>query len=207
MHKLIYLNIYLLTVYHYILRRDTFALSDAKVVYITAIFGEYETRLKQIHNQTLKSDWICFSNNTLLISSYGWEVDYTPYHEIYPSLLDSGNYYNSLTKNKHPFNIAKYYKENFQNIPRLKSYEIVVWIDASLEIEFEGTSEWVYNKIHNIGERIIVFHHDFRHGNLEDEAIASDTITKYNDPNWLGKSQPIQYCKVIYYYFILLLLF
>ena len=98
----IYLSLYILQ------KICSTGLNDtAKIVYITAIFGTYESRLKNIHEQTLKSDWICFSNNTLL-NPNGWEIDYTPYHDLYPSILDNGNYHNSYSVNRHPFNVAKY---------------------------------------------------------------------------------------------------
>ena len=30
--------------------------------------------------------------------------------------------------------IHKYYKQNFHNIPRLKKYDTIIWIDGTIEI-------------------------------------------------------------------------
>lgn len=168
-------------------------LDSVKVAYITAMFGAYEMRLKPIHKQTMASDAFCFTDNIQLQPSVGWTIITDPYHETHPSKLDNGQYYNSFAKNKHPFNIAKYYKENFQNIPILRKYDVIVWIDGSLEIEFDGTSAWLYNKIRNKGEKIILFHHEMRYGILAEEAQSCDELDKYNNDKWLGFPQPIQY--------------
>ena len=67
----------------------------------------------------------------------GWIIDTTPYHIINNSPLDvdDENYVNSLKNNKHTFNIAKYYKQAFINIPRLKKYDVIIWIDGTIEIK------------------------------------------------------------------------
>ena len=108
--------------------------SNFSIAYITAVFGDYEKSTKNRGcRQKIKSDFICFTDNKELISN-GWELDFTPYHSINISRMDLGFQINSLKQNNHTFNIAKYYKQSFQSIPRLQDYDIVVWIDASVEM-------------------------------------------------------------------------
>lgn len=108
---------------------------DAKIVIITAIFGKYERSAKAVHHQFLPTDWVCFTNNPNLTAK-GWDVDMTPYHYLYPSPLDTGHLKNSLHKDStdNHFHIAKYYKQSFHKIPRLQKYDIVIWIDGSIEV-------------------------------------------------------------------------
>lgn len=73
---------------------------------------------KKFVKQTIETDFICFTNNENIISN-GWFIDSIPYHNIYKSPLD----------NDHTFNIAKYYKQAFRNIPRLNKYDVIIWID------------------------------------------------------------------------------
>ena len=97
-----------------------------RVAYISAIFGGYEKTCKPFTKQTIDSDFICFTDNPN-IESNGWIIDTNPYHDTHRSLIDNGLYINSTKKevrlkpleNRHTFNLAKYYKQNWQNIPRL----------------------------------------------------------------------------------------
>jgi hypothetical protein len=108
--------------------------SNFSIAYITAIFGDYEKSTKYRGcRQKIKSDFICFTDNKNLINN-GWELDFTPYHSLFTSKIDLGFQRNSLKQNNHTFNIAKYYKQSFQSIPRLKDYDIVVWVDASVKM-------------------------------------------------------------------------
>lgn len=168
--------------------------SSPKVVFITAIFGVfYEKRLHRTLPQSIPSDWICFTDNEKLQPN-GWEIDRNPYHTTHPSKLDDGTFWNSYSKNTHPFNIAKYYKESFQNIPRLKKYDVVIWIDGNTQIQYDGVAEYALKKIRIQGEKVLVFHHEYRQGNLESEAIGSDLYTnKYRSTSWFGYKQPQQH--------------
>jgi hypothetical protein len=110
----------------------------AKVCFITAIYGNYEQTCKKFVKQTIETDFICFTNNENIISN-GWFIDYTPYHNIYKSPLD----------NDHTFNIAKYYKQTFRNIPRLNKYDVIIWIDGSIEIIYDKVSEYIFLNIYD----------------------------------------------------------
>ncbi len=100
-------------------------IKNKKIVFITAIYGDYESSCRPHAKQTIPTDFICFTDNNN-IESNGWDVDSHPYHYTNPSMFDDGSYVNSLKNNNHTFNIAKYYKQSFYNIPRFNNYDIVV---------------------------------------------------------------------------------
>ena len=159
-----------------------------KICFITAIYGNYENSCKKNVNQTVETDFICFTDNKDIISN-GWLIDTTPYHLINKSELDNDTFINSLCNNKHTFNIAKYYKQSFSNIPVLQKYEVIVWIDGTIEITYEKTSEYILNNIYK--EKIIGWHHEYRNGILINEVIASHG-ERYTSTYWNNQYQPYQ---------------
>jgi hypothetical protein len=122
--------------YYYIINNYTTIM--AKVCFITAIYGNYESSCKKYVPQTIATDFICFTDNPTIVSN-GWIIDTIPYHRTCKSELDNNTYINSLCNNKHTFNIAKYYKQAFQNIPRLQSYDVIIWLDGTIEIRASWT--------------------------------------------------------------------
>ena len=162
--------------------------SPCKICFITAIYGNYEASCKKFISQTVKTDFICFTDNPNIISN-GWKIDNTPYHLINKSELDNVNYINSLNNNKHTFNIAKYYKQSFKKIPILKKYDVIVWLDGTIEIVYDKTSEYVLNNIYK--EKIIGWNHEYRHGILSKEVNASHG-ERYTSTFWNGQNQPYQ---------------
>lgn len=176
----------------------------ASIVFITAVFGTYEKSAKLMHPQDIKADWICFTNNTKLIAN-GWQLDFTPYHETHPSPLDDGrmvNTYRNKSHPVHPFLAAKYYKQAFQNIPRLKDYKVVVWLDGTVEIEVPVVASFLMNKIINQSFPIVGFHHEMRQGRMGPEVSAS-WAEKYYGQNWLGWKQPVQDVEAQYKQYLL----
>jgi hypothetical protein len=159
-----------------------------KVCYITAIYGSYEATCKKFVNQTINSDFICFTDNKN-ITNNGWIIDNTPYHIINRCKFDNGNYINSINKNKHTFNIAKYYKQAFQNIPRLKKYDVIIWLDGTIEIIYDKVSEYILNNINT--HKIIGWHHEHRNGNLKKE-VEESNFERYTSTFWNGQKQPYQ---------------
>lgn len=167
-----------------------------KVAYITAIFGNYELTCKPFVSQTIESDFICFTDNPNIISN-GWIIDTTPYHDTHKSPVDNGLYNNSLKKegklkeleNRHTFNIAKYYKQAWKNIPRLHEYDFVIWLDGTIEI----TKNYVSEKMIQLCQeyKIVSWHHELRGGLLFHEAFSC-YLEKYHDRNYLGQAQPYQ---------------
>lgn len=65
---------------------------------------------------------------------------------------------NSINNNKHTFNIAKYHKQSFRLIPVLKNYDVIVWLDGTIEIIYDDTNKIYKNKIYT--NKIIGWHHD-----------------------------------------------
>tara|TARA_Y100000768_G_scaffold387917_1_gene380967 strand:+ start:421 stop:1224 length:804 start_codon:yes stop_codon:yes gene_type:complete len=160
----------------------------SKICFITAIYGGYEQTCKKFVKQSIDTDFICFTDNNNIINN-GWIIDTTPYHLINKSKMDDDTYTNSLCNNKHTFNIAKYYKQSFLNIPILDKYDVIVWLDGTIEIIYDKTSEYILNNIYK--EKIIGWHHEFQRGNLLKEVNASHMF-RYTSTNWNGQSQPYQ---------------
>jgi hypothetical protein len=160
----------------------------ATICFITAIYGSYEKSCKQFVKQTIDTDFICFTDNTDIISN-GWIIDSTPYHLINKSELDTDTFTNSLCNNTHTFNIAKYYKQSFSNIPILEKYDVIVWIDGTIEITYDKTSEYILNNIYK--EKIIGWHHEGHNGILRGEVEASH-FYRYTSTYWNNQHQPYQ---------------
>jgi hypothetical protein len=169
-----------------------------KICFITAIYGNYEKSCKKFVKQTIDTDFICFTDNINIINN-DWIIDTIPYHLINKNKLDNDSYRNSLCNNEHTFNIAKYYKQSFHNIPRLKKYEIIVWLDGTIEIIYNKTSEYLLNNIYKT--KIIGWHHEMRNGNLNEEVKASH-FYRYTSTNWNNQNQPYQDIDEQYKYYI-----
>jgi hypothetical protein len=139
--------------------------------------------------QTIPTDFIFFTDNKNMVGN-GWKIDTTPYHLINKSPLDDGNYINSLEKNRHTFNVSKYYKQAFQNIPILKKYDVVIWIDGTIEIKNKRTSEYIMSKIFD--SKIIGWNNQGREGLLKKELEGSLDCGRYLTTFWNGQFQPYQ---------------
>lgn len=167
-----------------------------RVAYITAILGNYELTCKPFVKQTIESDFICFTDNPN-IESNGWIIDIEPYHDTCKCPFDNGLYINSISKegklkeleNRHTFNLAKYYKQSWSNIPRLKDYDVVIWLDGTIEITKEDVSEYMVELC--LKYNIVSWHHELRGGLLFHEAYVC-YLAKYNDRDYLGQKQPYQ---------------
>lgn len=160
----------------------------SKICFITAIYGNYETSCKPFVQQTIPTDFICFTDNINIISN-GWLIDTTPHHMIHKSSIDNNTYVNSLCNNAHTFNIAKYYKQSFKNIPILQKYDVVVWIDGTIELIYDKISEYILSNIYEC--KMIGWHHEHRHGFLYREVEASN-FYRYTSTYWHGQHQPYQ---------------
>jgi hypothetical protein len=158
------------------------------ICFITAIYGNYELSCKKFAKQTIDTDFICFTDNKNIISNE-WIIDTTPYHLINKSELDDGTLTNSLYNNKHTFNIAKYYKQSFRKIPILDKYDVIVWLDGTLEIIYDKTSEYILKNIYE--KKIIGWHHERRNGILSDE-VRESHFNRYTSTYWNNQYQPYQ---------------
>jgi hypothetical protein len=106
--------------------------------------------------QTVPCDFICFTNQP--VQSNGWSIDATPYQ-------------------------CTDYKHNFQQIPRLGVYDIIVWVDATVEIKHPKAAEIVSTLIDN-GAPIVAWEHEQRKGKLSEEVKATrchGTERQYED--------------------------
>lgn len=167
-----------------------------KVAFITSILGSYEATCKPFLKQTVDCDFICFTDNPN-IESNGWELDLNPYYDTHKSPVDNGLYINSIHKqgrlevinNRHTFNLAKYYKQQWKLIPRLKDYEVVIWMDGTLEILSEKVAEYMLELCPKYG--IVTWHHELRGGFLFHEAYSS-FLPKYTNTEYLNQKQPYQ---------------
>jgi len=162
-----------------------------KVVFITAVYGNYEASCKPYAPQTVPCDFLCFTDASSPTAN-GWEIDRTPYHLTHPSPLDDGECLNSVHKNKHTFTIAKYYKQAFQNIPRLKTYDIVIWVDGTIQIWNPRTAEHIIRLFDTPTTAVIGWEHEYRGGSLIAEVKASQSYDRYASTHWGGQIQTQQ---------------
>lgn len=150
----------------------------ARVAFITANFGGYELSCKSFRPQSIPCDFIYFTDATVTEPN-GWTIDNTPWHE---KIETPKGLRNSLENNKHTNNIAKFYKQNFQSIPILSEYEMIIWVDGSIEIKSDTVAEKC------LGHSIVACIYN---NSLEKEVSASH-ISKYISTYWNGQSQPYQ---------------
>lgn len=161
----------------------------AQICFITAIYGNYEISCKKFVNQTVNTDFICFTDNKDIITN-GWIIDTTPYHLINKNDFDDSTYINSVCNNRHTFNVAKYYKQSFRKIPILNKYDVIVWLDGTIEIIYDKTSEYILKNI--CEKKIIGWHHENRCGYLYGEVEASKNFHRYSSTFWNNQEQPYQ---------------
>lgn len=154
-----------------------------KVAYITAIYGSYERSAKRHRLQDVPSDvtvdWICFTDRHDL-ESHGWDVDTTPYHTLYRKDQEDG----VNSRNTHTFMVAKFYKQQWHRIPRMQQYDIVIWLDGTIEI----TAPDIIERLPEAD--ISSWEHEF-HATLAHECRASH-FERYTSTHWFGQDQPYQ---------------
>jgi len=71
----------------------------------------------------------------------------------------------------------------------LEKYDIIVWLDGTIEITYDKTSEYILENIYR--EKIIGWHHEYRNGFLSNEVSASH-FERYTRTFWNKQSQPYQ---------------
>jgi hypothetical protein len=172
--------------------REPSAIPDpsARVAFISAIYGGYESTVKPFFRQTVPVDFICFTDLPESIAGNGWIIDRTPYHRTIQVPSDSPDKVNSLSQNSHPMNIGKFYKIAFPLIPRLQRYDVVVWLDGTIMITNSTVAERLLRLV-DAGESLMLFEH-WRDGSLFAEAKSSWAYNKYNSTMFAGFPQPRQ---------------
>ena len=171
----------------------------AQICFITAIYGPYELSTKLFAKQTVSTDFICFTDNPDITNPSGWIIDTTPYHFINKSNVSDDCYNNAFCNNQHKFNLTKYYKQAFNNIPRLEKYDVVVWLDGTIEITYEKTSEYI---LKHIGANKIIGWGHSGQNSLIDEVVGSSNLLKYARAIWNCEYQPHQDITAQYEYYL-----
>jgi hypothetical protein len=162
-----------------------------KICFVTAITGNYESTCKKPIEQTIGCDFKVFTDNPNIQTHGIWDiVDISKYYNGIDNNDINSNYINSMVNNKHTFNRAKFIKLNLYRIPELIDYDIVIWLDGTVQISNNRCAELIFNKIES-GKNIIVYEHEYRSGNLKQEVIASN-FNRYTSTNWNGQDQPYQ---------------
>lgn len=134
---------------------------NALVCFITAIYDQKIKECTPFVQQTIASDFICFCQSKD-INANNWQVDTYAYH---------GNIQDHRV-------ISKYYKMMFHDIPVLRKYAIIIWIDSNVQIINRRISEYVLKKMHKY--KILTWHHSAYFGCMHTEVIASRKLLKYN---------------------------
>lgn len=172
-------------------QKSAVEIEGAKVAVLTAVFGGYEVKLHRFAQQTVPTDFICFTDMGDEVNARGWIIDRTPYHlDATLPTIDTGEYVNSIKNNKHPMNIGKFYKQFFFVIPRMKKYDHVIWIDGSLVLE-KPDMVFMLQSLFKNGKNLVLFEH-WRNGKLENEAKIAASSDKYNSTIFNGIPQPLQ---------------
>lgn len=128
------------------------------ICFITAIYSDPTLTCKPFVKQSISTDFICFTDNHS-IDDCGWKLDTFPYH------------------NGCKTNAIKFYKQAFNQISTLQKYDVIVWIDASIEIIWCKVSEYIMKHIQK--NKIICWQHTKRYDML-DEVKASSKLLKYS---------------------------
>lgn len=139
--------------------------SKNKIVLISALFGDLDD-LKVVPNQTIPIDKICFTNSNVMKGNNefnGWKLIYP----VYPR-------YDLNNRIK-----AKYFRTMSHTIKELKSYYIIIWLDASLQILREDFIEFM---IRNINYHSISFFKHHTRNCIYEEAKASDAPKYHGEP-------------------------
>jgi hypothetical protein len=122
-------------------------------------------------------------------------VDTHPYHRYDTPPPDSDPAWHNAS-NTHTFCVAKYYKQSFHLIPRLSEFDVIVWLDGTVEITNAATAEIVLQRV-NSGFPLVTWQHEYRPVNtiaMKPEADESMASERYRLAEWFGQRQPVQDC-------------
>jgi hypothetical protein len=211
------------------LSHDTHA-QNQKVLFVTAIYGDYEKTLKEPAQQQHPADFVAFTDRKDLASPT-WNIrlvedplDYLVKHgghvgvggavaasEVAEAAAAADiittspttpattptttttipiDGINSLTHNRHPFNLAKVFKMQFYRFFELSEYRAAVWLDATIQLIGPQTAGLVFHLLAQQRRNFVTFEHN-RQGLLSAEAEASKT-EKYEGTHWGCCDQPFQ---------------
>jgi hypothetical protein len=214
-----------------------------KVLFVTAIYGDYEKTLKEPEKQQHPADFVAFTDRTDL-SSPTWQIrlvedplDYLLKHgsrvgvgaigSVHATAAsahagetaaeqagkghstaaeEAGKVYgtaaagtmvtantdgvNSLTRNRHPFNLAKVFKMQFYRFFDLTDYRAAVWLDATVRIMSPQTAGIIYRLLADERRNFVTFEHT--RGGLMSEEVTASKSWKYEGTHWGCCDQPYQ---------------
>lgn len=164
-------------------------LTPPRVVFISAFIGNYEKTPKPHAPQSIPCDWVLFSNTgsqNKIVN--GWEIDTHPYHDTHRPSFWTLDKFNGASR--HPFFLAKYYKQCAWCIPRLAKYDVIVWLDGTIEITNPDAAKILVQKIDQ-GHSIVGWQHDYV-PTMEKEARLSSMLPRYMSSMYLGHQQSPQ---------------
>lgn len=164
---------------------------EAKVAIISCCYGGYEVTTKPVVEQSVPCDKIFFTDNPKINNHGNWIIDTNPYHLTNNKYLDT-DYTNSWKNNKTNYMISKYYKAQFMDIPRLQKYDYILVIDGTIEITNKDCIKMFIEKVEKEKTNMICWMHDFRDGELYNEAIASSRDNRWTSTKFREQDQPFQ---------------
>jgi hypothetical protein len=165
-----------------------------KIAVITTAIGKYEKRTKNNIRQTLQADYYCFTDSQELQNPGNWTLDYTAYHLMNFTNIDNGNYRNSRCRNTHTYMVHKFYKMQFHHIPRLHSYDMILWMDMTFAIRKADVLErlWSIFEINPKRQMILRSHHVNRHCTVQREVQVSVGDHRWRQTFMMNQWQPFQ---------------
>ena len=127
---------------------------NAKTCVITVVSGNYKAHIRSIDH--LNIDGFIFTNSVsnIKIDGSSWNIVNT-------------NYYT----HSDPYMIPKYYKTQWHKIPELKKYDVIVWMDSTIEIKTLPPIHYNYD---------IIIHKALSGRTMPIQAIKAG----YNDIRW-----------------------
>lgn len=161
-----------------------------RICFVTCITGGYDAALKRPAKQTVPSNFVAFVDDLPTTQANGW------------TLLDAKDYAfgiderdrkpderNSLANNQHSFNRAKFVKLNLHRLPELFGYDLVVWLDGSVEVTSTTCAEACL-RLADAGHPIVLFEHGL--WNTLTEEVRASHFDRYTSEFHFGQKQPYQ---------------
>jgi hypothetical protein len=168
---------------------EMFEEKEPRIAFITCITNGYDSTLKEPVKQTYSNvSFIAYCDKDYRVDPIDsqWNIRDLVHHANERSLM----FRNSIENNKHSFNIAKYYKCMFWTFPELNEFDVVVWLDGSIQITNPNCALEVMNIVYENGLSPLLFKHEYRSCFI-DESIASH-MDRYTSTFWNNQSQPYQ---------------
>jgi hypothetical protein len=166
-------------------------MSAVRICFVTCVTGGYDAVLKRPAKQTVPCNFVAFVDDlSTRAQANGWTLldaqDYALGIDERDRHIDDRN---SLVNNDHSFNRAKFIKLNLHRLPELSGYDLVVWLDGSIELTNPACAETCL-RLADAGHPIVLFEHEFRQ-RLADEVQASH-FDRYTSEFHFGQKQPYQ---------------